>query len=170
MKPIIDDLYTHGKLLHENGEAYTEAEYNGLSYAQTMSQMFTDLIKHVEELVAAIRGVPDKTATITVRTVRTGGGPGDPGDPGDPGNSQVPEHASGLFMPSASSDGWLGYHRGERISITPAANSAARNAQDRGDGGGGPSTIVIPITVPLTGQQLDVVIERRGRAGFIRVK
>jgi hypothetical protein len=166
MKPVIDDLYTHGKLVHENGEAYTEAEYNGLSYAQTMSQMFQDLIKHVEDLVAAIRGVPDKTATITVRTVHEGGG-GTVGDPPGPEETHQ-ENASGLFMPSASRDGYLKYHRGERIEITPAANSAAKNAQDAGGGGdSGPATIVIPVVIG--GQKLDEIIIRRGRAGYFKV-
>ena len=104
MKPIIDDLIAQGALLDENGNAYTSAEAAGITYAQTMSQMFQDLIKHVEELVNAIRGVPDKTATITVRTIREGGGGGGDDSGGDDGsggrNGETRGYASGgVFEP-----------------------------------------------------------------------
>jgi hypothetical protein len=72
MKPIIDDLYQHHKLLHANGEEYTEAEYKGISYAQTMSQMFTDLITHVQALVDAINGMVLKDKSFNVTPHYTG--------------------------------------------------------------------------------------------------
>jgi hypothetical protein len=102
MKPVIDDLYQHGKLIHENGEAYTEAEYNGLTYAQTMSQMFMDLIKHVDDLVAALTGIPNVTRTVTVNTVHTGtpAGQSPPGEEGG-GETQQPMARGGIVRARA---------------------------------------------------------------------
>jgi hypothetical protein len=170
MKPIIDDLYTHGKLLHENGEAYTEAEYNGLSYAQTMSQMFQDLIAKVNELVSALLGIPtERNVNVNVNRhyndSTDGGGVTDGNNDG--GIPYDRQYAAGLFMPSASRGGVLRYHQGERIEITPAANSAARNKTDQGGGDSGPSTIVVPVTI--AGQKFDDIIVRRMRGKWIAV-
>ncbi len=106
MKPIIDSMIEQGQLLDANGNAYTSAEGAGITYAQTMSQMFMDLIAHVESLVNAIRGIPDKTVTVTVRkNVEGGGGDGgvdmggvDSGDDG--GRERIRGYASGaVFSP-----------------------------------------------------------------------
>jgi hypothetical protein len=74
MKPIIDDLYTHGKLLHEDGTAYTEAEYQGLHYGKTQSEMFDGLMKKITDLVNALLGIGAHDYTIHVPVV-----PDDPG-------------------------------------------------------------------------------------------
>jgi hypothetical protein len=182
MKPIIDDLYQHGKLLHENGEAYTEAEYNGLSYAQTMSQMFEDLIKKVDELVSALLGIPNVNRTVTVNTVHTGAGQGT-GDPGDPGagtggegsgGGSTPQerrdhgHASGLLLTSASRNGVARYHRGERVEITPAAETSGRRSLG-GSGGGDSAPQIISIPVMIGGEKLDTIVMRRIKGQYIRV-
>lgn len=75
MKPILDDLYQQGKLVHENGEAYTEEEYKALKYGETMTQMFQGLLKKIEELVNAILGIPNKDVDINVRTKYPSGPP-----------------------------------------------------------------------------------------------
>jgi len=129
MKPIIDDLYTHGKLIHENGEAYTEAEYNGLSYAQTMSEMFKDLIAKVDELVSALLGIPNKTVTVNVRKNdpdnllnRGGGGGGDGGsdDGGDGGGGGRNQNTR-----VGPSGGGHVFNIDARHSTNPAATAAA---------------------------------------------
>lgn len=84
MKPIIDDLYMQGKLVHENGEAYTEEEYKALKYGQTTTEMFQGLLKKIEELVNALLHIPNTSTTHTIHTVHTGdGGGGDDDGGGD---------------------------------------------------------------------------------------
>lgn len=87
MKPIIQSLFESGKLIHENGDAYTQAEVDGLTYTQTMSEMFTSLIEKVDQLVSAILGIPDKTVNVNVNrhyTDSTGDDGGRDGDPATP--------------------------------------------------------------------------------------
>ena len=150
MKPIIDDLFLHGKLLHENGEAYTQAEVDGLSYAQTMSQMFEELIGKVTDLVNALLGIPNVTRTVTVNTVKTGAAVGGAGDPGEP---PAPRGRRGLAVGFGAGGvgSWRNgpgvihqdmiaqLHKNEAVWVVPAAAavgmgfmSAARGFGDEG--------------------------------------
>ncbi len=54
MRAIVEELFAQGKLLHENGEAYTEAEKNALTYSQTVSDRFAQMAESIERLVAAL--------------------------------------------------------------------------------------------------------------------
>lgn len=131
MQPIIDKLIENGKLVDANGHAYGSAEEAGITYAKTMSQMFEELIQKVSDLVDSLNGVPKNvTSTVTVNTVHGGGTVGGSYNfdgsadyDGDPSNS----YAAGFFSSSLSSDMVFKAHRGERVEITPAANSAGRN-------------------------------------------
>ena len=98
MKPAIDALYSQGKLVHENGEAFTQAEYEALKYGKSQEEMFTSLIDKITQLVNAMLGIPtDVNTTVTTthvdRSAPGGGGGGprnDDGTPdydGDPTNS-----------------------------------------------------------------------------------
>jgi hypothetical protein len=173
MKPIIDDLYTHGKLLHENGDAYSEAEYNGITYASTMSEMFKELITKVGELVDALNGVKPKDVVVNVRAndpdglLHGGGGGGGGGDEGGGDDTQRDRgFASGLLVPSMSRDRSIRVHRGERVEVTPAANSKARN----GSNGGG-MTNVVNVTVQGDGdaQKIRDVVQRALDGRYIKV-
>jgi hypothetical protein len=66
MRPIIDELYKQGKLVHENGEAFTEEEYKGLHFAETLTEGIGKLIKEIERLVNALLGIPDKDVNVNV--------------------------------------------------------------------------------------------------------
>jgi hypothetical protein len=54
MRAIVEELFAQGKLLHENGEAYTEAEKNALTYSTTVSDRFAQMAESIERLVAAL--------------------------------------------------------------------------------------------------------------------
>jgi hypothetical protein len=173
MKPIIDDLYAHGKLLHENGEAYTQAEYDGISYAQTMSQMFQDLITKINDLVDAIRGVPKdiniKGHYTPPPNLPGGGGGGGGGEEGE----EEPGGGRGRTQHALGFEGWvLPRAGGVPVNLAEAGRpeyvriSSNGPETDRG-AVAGPQHIVIPVSIG--GQQLDEIIMRRVRGGYIRV-
>ena len=92
MKPMIDKFWEAGALLHEDGTAFTEAEYKALNFGATTTEMFATLIEKIDKLVNALLGIPDVTTTVTVHTKHTSDGGGDGGDGGDP---KYPEMAAG---------------------------------------------------------------------------
>jgi pyruvate/2-oxoglutarate dehydrogenase complex dihydrolipoamide acyltransferase (E2) component len=65
MKPQIDAMIAAGQLLDANGNAYASAEAAGITYAQTMTDMFTQLMDRVGQLVNALLGIPNVTTTVT---------------------------------------------------------------------------------------------------------
>lgn len=54
MRPMLEDLAKSGKLLDLNGNAITNLEDSGISFAMTMSEGFTKLIDQVTKLTDAI--------------------------------------------------------------------------------------------------------------------
>jgi hypothetical protein len=183
MKPIIDDLYEHHRLLHANGEEYTEAEYKGIGYAETMSQMFKDLITKVGELVDAINNMVlhDKDFNINGHYHPPAGLPAGVGDPGDPGARTGGEGSGGGSTPQER------HGRGHALGLNrwvlpgepamqfaeagrPEYVYASSNGPPSGNGGGGnsgPQQIVIPVSIG--GEKLDTIIMRRARGGYIKV-
>jgi hypothetical protein len=174
MKPIIDDLYKHGKLLHDNGQAYTEAEYNGITYAQTMSQMFTDLIKHVQDLIDAINGMVLHDKTFNITPHYTGGnsnesqGEGDPGELG-PGGHPKPEHehhqALGLnrwVLPGEPAMRFAEAGRPEYVYASsngpPQAQAPAQSAQQQMSG---------VMVLEIDGQQFRAFLKRKQHGGYL---
>jgi hypothetical protein len=67
MKPMIDAAIANGEILDENGNAYESAEAAGITYSQTMSEMFESLIKKIDDFVSAIRGIEPEPITIPVQ-------------------------------------------------------------------------------------------------------
>jgi uncharacterized protein YjbJ (UPF0337 family) len=135
MKPVIDDLIAQGRLLDENGVAYTSAEEAGITFAESLTEGISRTIEAIERLVNAILGVPDKTSTLTVRTVyeSTGGGPTTGQNPRERYNSGADpdaSHATGTGgWETVPFDGYLvEMHRNERYNVVPAG---------QGGGGGG---------------------------------
>ena len=123
LRKQIDELYKAGKLVHENGEAYTEAEYNGLSFSQTMSEMFTTLIEKLDKYLSLLTGIPQNVNT-RVNTEYTSTGDGQHGQQGGPENQDVPQYALGT--PYVPRTGIAYVHRGE--AIIPAAQNSRSGA------------------------------------------
>lgn len=101
MKPVIDKLWETGQLIHENGKAYTEEEYNAIKYAKTTNEMFDEMIKKITELVNALLGIPTERE-INIHTNYSssgdsgGGGGGGRRNPG-PDDGDVPMAEGGLI-------------------------------------------------------------------------
>lgn len=75
-----------------------------------------------------------KEAGSAIGGMGSGGGPGGGGSGGGPGGGGGgvgQPQASGFFSPMLPSDRTFRLHRGERVEITPASQTAARNAADR---------------------------------------
>jgi hypothetical protein len=121
MRPMIDQMIKSGTLLHENGDAFTEAEESGLSFTQTMSEQFQTLISHIDDLVAALGGIGHvQVSPVHVPIVYD-----DPGRPGG-GGEEVPHYARGTnFVPR---DQYAFLHRGE--AVIPADQNSGGGRSD----------------------------------------
>ncbi len=130
MKPVLMDLAKQGLLLKESGEAYTEAEVEGLSYTKTMSEMFTELISKLDVWLSKLLGIPANIST-NVNTNYTQSG--DPyagyGDGGGGGKNQDPGQAVGFWNPELSKDMAFVAHKGEGVSITRASSTSGQGRQ-----------------------------------------
>jgi hypothetical protein len=91
MRPVMQAMLDAGTLIHANGEAFTQAELDGLSFTQTMSEQFKTLVDSIADLVAALTGIP---RDINVNTNYTETGPR-PGGGGGGGQQQQSEFARG---------------------------------------------------------------------------
>lgn len=128
MKPVIDEMYKQGKLLHENGEAYTQAEYEALRYGSTQSEMFDALVKKIQELVNALLGIPNVTSTVTTDYRTTGT---------QPGNNRPDEgQAVGFYSPRLAQDLSFVAHKGEEVSIRRASETSGQGRTPPGGSGG----------------------------------
>jgi hypothetical protein len=158
MKDIIDDLYTHHRLLHENGEEYSEAEYKALQYGHTTGEMFDTLIAKIDRLVSALLGIPDHlTTTIDVNeNHHEHHDPPDPQNRGGGGGEGEETIIRGARGGTASS----GYGGG-------MGNAGAVTTSSRGPGSSGPTHIIVPVSIG--GHRLDEVVLQRTRAGWMRV-
>lgn len=176
MKPIIDDLYEHHKLLHENGEEYTEAEYKGLTYTQTMSEMFQSLIEKVTELVNAILGIPNKTVVVNVHkndpdNVLGGGGGGggdrDSDDRQERNGGPRTNHALGLNRWVLPGEPAMRFAEAGRPEYVYASSNGPPAAS--GGGQSGPQQVMLsgPVTLEIDGQEFRAFIKRKTRGGYL---
>jgi hypothetical protein len=97
MRPAMQAMLDAGTLIHENGDAFTQAELDGLSFTQTMTEQFKTLIDSIADLVAALTGIPNVDRTVTVNTQHTDSG----GPPSDHGGQQRPAEFArgGIVLP-----------------------------------------------------------------------
>lgn len=91
----IDALWKAGKLIHEDGTAFTEAEYNALKFGDSTSEMFESLLEKIDALVNALLGIPDKDVNVNVHTRYPNGKPPEPEGDGGGGPDTPPAYASG---------------------------------------------------------------------------
>lgn len=154
MKPIIDQMIAEGKLLDENGEAYTSAEEAGITYAQTMSEMFESLIDKVDQLVNALLGINDIDVSPNVNIPSGGGGHNRP-DLGAQQGFYSPSMPTGP-RPGGGTD--IRVHPGEEVSVRP-----------RGAGGGGASEQPLKVIVNIGPEKLYEMITKATKGGQVRV-
>jgi gas vesicle protein len=134
MKPVIDAMILNGTLLDENGNAYASAEAAGITYAQTMSDMFTSLIERIDTLVNALLGIPDRT--VNVNTVYTDTFRNRPNPDNPDGDSENTDNATHRTSPDYEAA--TGFHAivrrptrllvgeagPERVDVTPRGEQA----------------------------------------------
>ena len=139
MKPAIDAMYKQGKLLDENGQAYTEQEYEALKYGQTQSEMFDTLIDKINKLVNALLHIPtDVNTNVNVNTTYSSGNPPPGGASQQPGSGNRPygSYASGT-------PGLVDFGRGT-LAVLHGKEAVVNESQYRrltGAGGGGPAAM-----------------------------
>jgi gas vesicle protein len=130
MKPQIDAMIAAGQLLDANGNAYASAEAAGITYAQTMSDMFTQLMDRVGQLVNALLGIPNVTTTVTTvheDVFRGGGDPFGGGGKFFEGDATQDDFAAaGGFhgMVSRPTRLLVGEGGPERVDVTPRGERA----------------------------------------------
>jgi len=160
MRPILEALFKEGKLLHENGDAYTQAEYDALKFGKTQAEMFDNLIKKITELVNALLGIPtDINTNVNINRTETGGDSGGGGKRNDDGD--VPMADGGIVT------------RPTRILAGEAGAEAVIPLKDGGiqvsGGGGGAAGQPVQVTVYLGNEKMYEGITRASKTGQIRI-
>jgi len=128
MKATIDEMYKAGKLIHENGEAYTQAEYEGLSYTETMSEQFSTLIEKLDKWISMLLGIPTEVNTkVNTNYTSTGDPNGNTGDHGH-GQEEGYDHsaAGGLDIIVRKPTEDILAHQGERVVIGDPSDFAGQ--------------------------------------------
>ena len=119
MKPQIDAMIAAGELIDENGNAYTSAEQAGITYAQTMTGMFTTLIEKLDLFISKMLGIPSEVNSRVNVDYNDGSAPG-------PSNYPDRGQAAGFYMASLPRDMSFVAHKGEGVSITRASDSTGQ--------------------------------------------
>jgi hypothetical protein len=94
MRPMVEQLIASGQLVDENGNAFESAEDAGVTFAQTMSEQFQQLIDKLDQWLSALSGAQPAPITVPVNYASSGVPTGVPPDVRLPG-SEIPEFASG---------------------------------------------------------------------------
>jgi chemotaxis protein histidine kinase CheA len=185
MKPTIDAMYEQGKLLHEDGTAYTEAEYQALKYGQTTTEAFKSMTEAIYALVKALGGdVPDAfqragdaAATQGQRmreAVPHGGGPHGPGDEdvssmargGIVGHNVLPfvPRADRGMLTRPGGAQMVVAHSGEVVAPVRALFEQVGRAAAAAAGGG-----TVHVHVMLDGKEVGDAVVRRAQAGLFAI-
>ena len=151
MEPMLQAAADAGTLFDENGDAITNLADSGITFAQTMDEMFTGLMESVEKLVNALLGINDINVSPNVHIPSGGAG------------ATPPSAQQGFFTPamptSGAQDGGqnLRVHGGEEISVTPATF------------GGGGEEQQLSVIVNIGNEKLYDMVTRATKTGQIRV-
>ncbi len=182
MRPVIEAMIEQVALLDENGDAFTSVEESGLSFTETLTDGLSRVIESIEQLVAALTGIPP--VVIPVTYTETNRPPGVPQSGGQA--SEIPGAARGAvvlpFRPRGAAAGDL---------VQPRAGGVLMNV-----GEGGDAEVIAPvkalfgqladqiaskvagavsgggqrIVLELDGQVIADVVVRRNRAGLIPIR
>jgi hypothetical protein len=153
MRPMLESFVKAGTLLDANGNAITDLEDSGISFAMTMSEGFTRLIDTVRELTdaisrglgLAIENIPAPEIEGTVRWHVEG----IPQVNDRPGGGLAPEYAKGT-------DGFVNFGKGTPVILHGWEAVVPRDqANATVTGGGGPAA--------LGGGMMTVIVEADGR-------
>jgi hypothetical protein len=132
MRPSLDAMYKAGQLLHEDGTAYTEAEYKALKFGQTQEEMFNTLIEKIDKMVSALLGIPDVDYNVTQHNRTVGeGGAGDGGD-GEYPRGRPPGMARGDIVTSPTL-AMIGEGGESEIVMSTASLAAMRRGGGRNE-------------------------------------
>ncbi len=147
MRPLLAKMVEMGTLTDANGDKITDLEGSGISFAETMTQGFTDIVDAIHELTRALGGVP-KTLDIDVNYHQTGWIP-------DSMKTDVPVYGSGAFVNRAH----LAVVGDQPEYITPTSSVpmlAGDISRAMISGGGTTTTAPTPIIVQtfLDGRQI----------------
>jgi len=169
MRPMVEALIASGQLLDANGEAFGSAEEAGITFAKSLTDSMADVIKSIEDLVAALTGVPNITRTVTTRHEDKYG----PQENEEPAMARggivlpfVPRAANGIVSAQPGGRHVLVGEGGQAELVAPVAaladriGRAAAAAAGGGKGGG---------NVYLDGQLVGKWLERRSRAGLLAI-
>jgi len=85
MRPILEDMVEMGTLTDAAGNKIESLE--GIKFAESMSDQLSKIVEGIQQMVAALTGIPNVERTVTVRTVHDDGGAN--------GNMKVPGMATG---------------------------------------------------------------------------
>jgi hypothetical protein len=135
MKPWIEELMRSGQLIDENGQAITDVSQ--LHFTETLEEGVGRLITKIEELVAALLGIPPEVETLVkVNTEQSGNGPPFPG--GADNNPATPwPMAEGGWFPARPGGYPVTVGEAGDEAIIPKDKMAAIVAQAMAMAGGG---------------------------------
>jgi hypothetical protein len=162
MKPMLEQFAKSGQLLDENGDAITNLEDSGISFAMTMSDGFKAMIEEVKKLTDAIaRGLGLAIEEIPQPVIRgrveweSGATPDNVPRPNNrPGGGSAPEYARGT-------DGFVNFGRGTPVilhgweAVVPRGDAASMATVTAGAGGGGGAVAASPIIINAQGAFFD---------------
>lgn len=178
MRPMVDQLIQSGQLLDANGTAFQSAEAAGITFAETMTESVSRMITSIDQLVAALTGIPNVSRTVTVNTVNTGGG----GVPGGAGGGGVPTGVSGpgsggRFGSFASGIDYVPrdmpafVHKGEAV-LKPAEAAAYRSGGGKAFSYTAPSVVINAgnMSVQELGLKFNAVVRGNEKGAVTRMR
>lgn len=143
MRPILQALIDEGKLLDENGRAYTSLEEVGVTFAESMTEQFTRLLDSIQRLVDALTGLDGRTVNtrVNVHTHHSSSSDGGSsngsntwdgsynydGSKNYDGDFQTPAASGGSWMMTGPRSGYpapLTLHGRERVTVVPEGKAA----------------------------------------------
>lgn len=118
LRPILEEMIQLGTLTDAAGNKLTSLE--GLTFAQSMSEMFQMLIEDIRDLVSALNGIPNVHRTVTIEEHR---------EAMDQKNNDTIAAASGFDGIVRGPTRFLAGEAGaERVTVTPLSGGGGGDA------------------------------------------